>query len=109
MTLQKQRQIQERQDKKKAAPAKAGAGKASGRSAPGPGRAEPKPPLPRQHLAKPGVEKDMQLRPRFQAPHYRGSGKLQGFAALVTGAIPASGGRSPCCSPAKERTWPSST
>jgi NAD(P)-dependent dehydrogenase (short-subunit alcohol dehydrogenase family) len=85
MTLQKQRQIQERQDKKKAAPAKAGAGKASGRSAPGPGRAEPKPPLPRQHLAKPGVEKDMQLRPRFQAPHYRGSGKLQGFAALITG------------------------
>ena len=54
-------------------------------AAPGPGRAEPAPPLPRQHLRKPGHESDMALEPRFEAPHYQGSGKLQGFATLITG------------------------
>lgn len=53
--------------------------------APGPGREEPAPPLPRQHLAKPGLQKDMELQPRFDAPHYKGSGKLKGMAALITG------------------------
>jgi NAD(P)-dependent dehydrogenase (short-subunit alcohol dehydrogenase family) len=42
--------------------------------------------LPAQHLAKPGREADLQLAPRYDAPHYRGSGKLEGFAALITGA-----------------------
>ena len=27
----------------------------------------------------------MQQKPRFEAPDYRGSGKLQGMAALITG------------------------
>jgi NAD(P)-dependent dehydrogenase (short-subunit alcohol dehydrogenase family) len=43
------------------------------------------PPLPRQHLARPGIEATMDLKPRFLAPHYRGSGKLEGLAAIVTG------------------------
>ena len=55
------------------------------RAAPGPGHAEPQPPLPAQHLRKPGLEADMQLKPRFEAPHYQGSGKLQGFSTLITG------------------------
>jgi NAD(P)-dependent dehydrogenase (short-subunit alcohol dehydrogenase family) len=42
--------------------------------------------LPAQHLTKPGREADLALQPRFLAPDYRGSGKLDGFAALVTGA-----------------------
>lgn len=42
--------------------------------------------LPAQHLKKPGREADLELQPRFLAPDYRGSGKLDGFAALVTGA-----------------------
>ena len=42
--------------------------------------------LPAQHLGKPGREADLALAPRFMAPDYRGSGKLQDFAALVTGA-----------------------
>lgn len=46
---------------------------------------EPEPPLPAQHLEKPGHEADMQLKPEFLAPHYRGSGKLQGMSALITG------------------------
>ncbi|MDM0089823.1 MULTISPECIES: SDR family oxidoreductase [unclassified Variovorax] len=41
--------------------------------------------LPGQHLAKPGREKDMALRPRYTAPGYIGSGKLAGFSAIVTG------------------------
>ena len=42
--------------------------------------------LPAQHLAKPGREADLELAPQFMAPDYRGSGKLEGFAAIVTGA-----------------------
>ena len=42
--------------------------------------------LPAQHLDKPGRESDLQLAPRFQAPGYKGSGKLKGMAAIVTGA-----------------------
>ncbi len=42
--------------------------------------------LPAQHIEKPGLESELELRPQFLAPDYRGSGKLEGFAALVTGA-----------------------
>jgi NAD(P)-dependent dehydrogenase (short-subunit alcohol dehydrogenase family) len=41
--------------------------------------------LPAQHQAKPGSEADLDLAPRFLAPDYRGSGKLEGFATIVTG------------------------
>jgi NAD(P)-dependent dehydrogenase (short-subunit alcohol dehydrogenase family) len=43
------------------------------------------PPLPEQHLTKPGFESQMELKPRFMAEHYKGSGKLQGQVAVVTG------------------------
>ena len=42
--------------------------------------------LPAQHLPKPGRESAMELKPRFEAPDYRGSGKLEGMKAIVTGA-----------------------
>jgi len=41
--------------------------------------------LPAQSLKKPGNEHDLRLQPRYLAPDYRGSGKLQGMRALVTG------------------------
>ena len=41
--------------------------------------------LPAQHLAKPGHESELELKPRFEAPDYRGSGKLEGLKAIVTG------------------------
>ncbi|HEU4459086.1 MAG TPA: SDR family oxidoreductase [Methylibium sp.] len=41
--------------------------------------------LPAQHLAKPGREAALDLAPRFAAPDYKGSGKLEGKVALVTG------------------------
>ena len=47
--------------------------------------AQPETPLPSQRLEKPGIEAQMELRPRFMAPDYRGSGKLPDMCALVTG------------------------
>ena len=49
------------------------------------GRSEPALPMPQQHLKKPGRESDLKLPPRFEAKDYRGSGKLDGMVALVTG------------------------
>lgn len=45
----------------------------------------PKPPFPKQHQPRPGIEADITPRPEYQAPTYRGSGKLEGKAALITG------------------------
>ena len=48
-------------------------------------RRQPQNPMPAQHLKKPGKEHKLDLQPRFLAPDYRGSGKLEGMAAIVTG------------------------
>jgi len=45
----------------------------------------PEPPLPSQHLEKPGQEADLELKPMYDAPHYKGSEKLLDKVALVTG------------------------
>jgi NAD(P)-dependent dehydrogenase (short-subunit alcohol dehydrogenase family) len=47
--------------------------------------AEPRPPYPEQKIPKPGLESQLDPRPRYHAPQYRGSGKLQGQVALITG------------------------
>ena len=63
-------------------------GKTSARSAPtrkSPGGRKPKPPFPAQHQPKPGLESELTPRPQYEAPQYRGSGKLQGRVALITG------------------------
>jgi len=86
--VSKQRRLQAEQDAHDATKdVSASSKKAKGDepAAPGPGHEEPKPPMPRQHLAKPGHEVDMALAPRFKAAHYKGSGKLQGFSTLITG------------------------
>jgi NAD(P)-dependent dehydrogenase (short-subunit alcohol dehydrogenase family) len=49
-------------------------------------RRYPEPPLPKQHLQKPGLEADLEPQPLYEAPQYRGSGKLDGMVALITGA-----------------------
>jgi NAD(P)-dependent dehydrogenase (short-subunit alcohol dehydrogenase family) len=46
---------------------------------------EPKPPFPKQKLPKPGLEKDLEPKPKFEAPRYRAAGKLAGKVALITG------------------------
>lgn len=48
-------------------------------------RKYPEPPLPKQHQAKPGIEAKLDPEPMYDAPYYRGSGKLEGFGALITG------------------------
>jgi NAD(P)-dependent dehydrogenase (short-subunit alcohol dehydrogenase family) len=46
---------------------------------------QPKSPMPAQHQAKPGIESKIRPRPEYEAPLYRGSGKLLGKVALITG------------------------
>ena len=48
-------------------------------------REYPELPMPKQHLKKPGIEADLDLAPMYDAPHYRGSEKLQDKVAIVTG------------------------
>ena len=78
-TVDKQRALQDEADaleskgKAKKKPVQAGTSK------------QPEPPLPAQHLRKPGRESELDESPRFLAPDYRGSGKLEGMKAIVTG------------------------
>lgn len=87
-TVEHQRKIQREQDERDAAKKKSAQGKDS-RGSPealqAGTSAYPVPPLPAEHFAKPGMEADMQLPPQYLASAYRGSGKLQGMAALITG------------------------
>ena len=45
----------------------------------------PKPPFPAKKLEKPGLESDLEPRPRYEAPTYKPAGKLEGKRALITG------------------------
>jgi NAD(P)-dependent dehydrogenase (short-subunit alcohol dehydrogenase family) len=73
-----QRETDERDSNKPAAEAQGSAVQAGDRR-------QPALPLPKQHLIKPGLESDLDPRPQFEAPGYKGSGKLQDMAAIVTG------------------------
>lgn len=84
--VEKQRGIQQQQDDKDAEKSAKSGGDEPNKQAVQAGMAEqPAPPMPAQHLEKPGLEAEMDLRPRFMAPGYKGSGKLEGLTALVTG------------------------
>ena len=41
--------------------------------------------MPPQHQPKPGEEAKLKPRPRYEAPHYNGAGKLKEKVALITG------------------------
>lgn len=89
-TVEDHRRLQQVQDHRDAAQAGADAAGSGGEDPPDDqavqAGARPQPvALPAQHLEKSGSEADLTLAPRFLAPDYRGSGKLQGFATLVTG------------------------
>ena len=49
-------------------------------------RRYPEPPFPEQHQPKPGDEAKLDPAPMYDAPFWRGSGKLEGKVALITGA-----------------------
>src|SRR5437588_10012244 len=46
---------------------------------------KPKPPMPKQHQEKPGLESKIRPQPRYEAPSYKGSAKLDAKVALITG------------------------
>jgi len=91
---EKQRAIQADADRRNARKAakKAAAKKAAAKK---PGKAkkavqagvrrQPETPYPKQRQRKPGQEHKLDPQPRFLAPDYKGSGKLDGMVALVTG------------------------
>jgi NAD(P)-dependent dehydrogenase (short-subunit alcohol dehydrogenase family) len=85
-TGEKQRVLQREQDRKdQAKDRQQGGGDKAEKAVQAGAREQPEPPLPQQHLEKPGLEAEMALKPNFHAPDYRGSGKLKGMVALVTG------------------------
>ncbi len=81
-TADKQREIQREQDRKEP---KEGAGGGQDKGPPQTGKRPYPSDFPSQHLQKPGQEADMELKPQFMAPDYKGSGKLEGMTALITG------------------------
>ena len=82
-TAGKQRRIQAEQDRRDEAQAREGKPQAKG-AAQTSDRRQPQE-LPAQHIAKPGLEAELELRPRYAAPDYKGSGKLMNLSAIVTG------------------------
>src|ERR671930_13242 len=46
----------------------------------------PQPPFPQQKQEPPGLESEMQPRPDYGEESYRGSGRLQGYGIIITGA-----------------------
>jgi NAD(P)-dependent dehydrogenase (short-subunit alcohol dehydrogenase family) len=83
-TARRQRRIQAEQDQRDQA-GKAKKGDDKKQPVQAGARRQPEK-LPAQHIAKPGRESELDLAPQFLAPDYRGSGKLEGFATIVTGA-----------------------
>ncbi len=79
-TTERQRAVQKKvaADDRKDAPRLDGAMQAGA-------RAYPEPPFPEQHQPKPGAESRLDPQPLYDAPFYRGSGKLEGKVALITG------------------------
>jgi NAD(P)-dependent dehydrogenase (short-subunit alcohol dehydrogenase family) len=66
--------------------AKAGASKKRvGQSSKARTQQQPKSPMPAQHQEKPGIESKVTPKPQYEAPLYKGSGKLQDKIALITG------------------------
>lgn len=83
-TVSKQQKIQREQDSKDKAKPK----RAVNKSKPAvqtSKKIQPAPPMPRNHLEKPGTEADLDLAPQFLAKDYKGSGKLEGMKAIITG------------------------
>jgi NAD(P)-dependent dehydrogenase (short-subunit alcohol dehydrogenase family) len=85
-TADQQRNIQRDTARREKSPAPRG-GESAGKGGVQAGARQQAPlPYPPQHLEKPGLESELKPRPQFEAPDYRGSGKLEGRVALITGA-----------------------
>jgi NAD(P)-dependent dehydrogenase (short-subunit alcohol dehydrogenase family) len=80
-TAQKQRKLQQQVD----AADHSNRSRDSKRAMQAGARRYPEPPLPRQHLAKPGEEVELDPAPFYDAPYYMGSEKLRDKVAIITG------------------------
>lgn len=90
--VQRQRGIQQTQDQRDAARQSAQSSQQPSQpqsSSPPPGvQAGPREhptQLPAQHIDKPGLEAELELKPQYMAPYYEGSNKLAGKVAVITG------------------------
>ena len=109
-TVAKQRELQREQDGKDKAQAKKGESEKSKKAVQAGPREHPEPPLPGQHLVKPGLEADMALKPQFHGAGLPGQRQARGHGrARSPAAIRASAARWRCCSRARAPTSPSST
>ncbi len=81
---ERQRELQREQDRKDAQ-GKQGSGQQQDKAVQAGARPQPELPFPAQHMEKPGIEARMELKPRYEAPDYRGSDKLKDMVAIVTG------------------------
>jgi NAD(P)-dependent dehydrogenase (short-subunit alcohol dehydrogenase family) len=77
-----QRKVQDEVDQKDAVKSSSGNGEGAMQAG---ARRYPEPPFPATHQNKPGSEADLEPAPMYDAPFYRGSGKLDGMVALITG------------------------
>jgi NAD(P)-dependent dehydrogenase (short-subunit alcohol dehydrogenase family) len=85
-TAQEQRRIQDEMDRRdRERKQEQGGGEQKQEAVQAGSRAQPTNPLPAQHLEKPGIEAELEVPPRYDAPGYRGSDKLRDMVALVTG------------------------
>lgn len=80
-TAAKQRDIQARAEERSFAPKEGDEGAMQAGA-----REYPAPPFPPQHQRKPGDEARLDPAPLYDAPFYKGSEKLKGKVALITGA-----------------------
>jgi NAD(P)-dependent dehydrogenase (short-subunit alcohol dehydrogenase family) len=80
-----QQELQKTMDRRDASSAKKGSKSKAKKAVQAGLRKQPENPLPAQHIAKPGSEASLKLQPRFEAPDYKGSGKLHDMVAIVTG------------------------
>lgn len=84
-TRDQQREIQREQDERDQRSSSSASSSGDSGAAQTGARDHPEPPLPEQHLEKPGLEGDLDPAPQFMAPAYKGSGKLEGLSTIITG------------------------
>ena len=106
--VEKQREIQREQDAKDEA--RSGKGGADKQKAVQAGaRAQPEPPLADRHLDKPGLEAEMQIKPRSTPRPIAAAASSRAWPRSSPAVTPALAARWRCCMPGKERTWRSFT